>query len=108
MKNNIMLGTIIITVLMLMIPSIQAIEYLRNIGIEVSIVAELKRTLGPISKDVVMEFLRYQNIMQYFDELITPQGKINIRSGTVDPKYIGKSKDKEDYYNYCNTNYDFQ
>ena len=70
----------------------------RDIGIEVSIVAELKRTLGPISKDVVMEFLKYQNIMEYFDELITPQGKVNIRNDTVDPKYIGKSKEEGTLY----------
>ncbi len=78
--------------------SVQAIKHIRDIGIEVSIVAELKRTLGPISKDVVMEFLKYQNITGYFDELITPQGKVNIRDDTIDSKYVGKSKEEGTLY----------
>ena len=55
--------------------AVEAIKYLREQGIEVSIVAELKRTLGPIGTDMVSAFLIRQGVVQYFDELITPQGK---------------------------------
>lgn len=78
--------------------AIDAIQYLRDQGIEVSIVAELKRTLGPIGTDMVSSFLKAQNVMHYFDELITPQGKINLRNGATDLAYKGKSKEVGDLY----------
>jgi FMN phosphatase YigB (HAD superfamily) len=78
--------------------AVAAIKDFREQGIEISVVAELKRTLGPISKDVVMEFLRYQNIIHYFDELITPQGKVNLRNNEVDLTYVGKSKEEGNIY----------
>ena len=75
-----------------------AIKYLRNQGIEVSIVAELKRTLGPIGTDQVSGFLTNQKILQYFDELITPQGKVNLRNGSVDLTYKSSSKEEGNLY----------
>ena len=78
--------------------AIDAIKYLRDQGIEVSIVAELKRTLGPIDTNMVSRFLVSQNVIEYFDELITPQGKINLRDGSVDLSYKGSSKEEGDLY----------
>lgn len=78
--------------------AIDAIEYLRGQGIEVSIVAELKRTLGPIGTDMVSSFLKVQNILHYFEELVSPQGKINLRTGDIDLSYKGKSKEEGDIY----------
>lgn len=78
--------------------AIDAIQYLRDQGLEVSIVAELKRTLGPIGTDMVSSFLKVQHILGYFDELISPQGKINLRTGAIDPAYKGKSKEVGDIY----------
>jgi len=78
--------------------AVDAIQYLRDQGIEVSIVAELKRTLGPIGTDMVSAFLKVQNILNYFDELISPQGKINLRTGEIDLSYKGKSKEEGDIY----------
>ena len=78
--------------------AIDAIKYLRDQGIEVSIVAELKRTLGPIDTNMVSRFLVNQSVIEYFDELITPQGKINLRDGSVDLSYKGSSKEEGDLY----------
>jgi FMN phosphatase YigB (HAD superfamily) len=78
--------------------AIDAIQYLRDQGIEVSIVAELRRTLGPIGTDMVSGFLKVQNVLNYFDELVSPQGKINLRTGEIDLAYKGKSKEVGDIY----------
>lgn len=78
--------------------AIDAVKYLRDQGIEVSIIAELKRTLGPIGTDMVSKFLVNQNVIEYFDELITPQGKVNLRDGSVDLSYKGFSKEEGNLY----------
>lgn len=78
--------------------AIEAIKYLREQGITVSIVAELKRTLGPIGTDMVSRFLVKQGVIEYFDELITPQGKIDLRTGETDLSYKGSSKEVGDLY----------
>jgi FMN phosphatase YigB (HAD superfamily) len=78
--------------------AIEAIKWIRDQGIEVSIVAELKRTLGPIGTDMVSAFLIRQGVIQYFDELISPQGKIDLRTGEADLRYKGSSKEVGDLY----------
>jgi len=78
--------------------AIEAIKYLREQGITVSIVAELKRTLGPIGTDMVSRFLVKQGVIEYFDELISPQGKIDLRTGETDLSYKGSSKEVGDLY----------
>ncbi len=78
--------------------ALDAIKFLRDQGIEVSIVAELKRTLGPIGTDMVSRFLLKQGVIEYFDELITPQGKIDLRTGDTDLNYKGLSKEEGNIY----------
>jgi len=78
--------------------AIDAIGYLRDQGIKISIVAELKRTFGPIGTDQVSLFLENQNVIDYFDDLITPQGRVNLRDGSLDTKYKGSSKETGDLY----------
>ncbi|MBW2609094.1 MAG: HAD family hydrolase [Deltaproteobacteria bacterium] len=78
--------------------AIDTLKYLKNKGIEISVVAELKRTFGPIGTDQVSRFLKTQNIDHFFHEMITPQGKVNIRDGSLDKKYMGFSKEKGDLY----------
>ena len=73
--------------------ALDAIQYLREQGIEVSVVAELKRTLGPIGTDQVSLFLKNQKVIHLFNELITPQGRVNLRDGSVDNRYKGLSKE---------------
>lgn len=78
--------------------AVDALEYLKGEGIEISVVSEMKRTLGAIGTDMVSSFLTNHNIVDYFHELICPQGKINFRDGTVDLKYKGTSKEEGDLY----------
>jgi FMN phosphatase YigB (HAD superfamily) len=78
--------------------ALDAIRYLRDQGIEVSVVAELRRTFGPIGTDQVSRFLQAQNVIEYFDELISPQGKVNLRDNTVDSRYKGFSKEEGTLY----------
>jgi len=74
------------------------LAYLRDQGIHMAVVAELKKTLGPVFSDIVTRFLQTKNLMQYFEELITPQGRINLRDGSVDLRYKGKTKEEGALY----------
>lgn len=78
--------------------ALDTLRHFRDQGIEVSIVAELKRTLGPIENDLVLAFLRHHDAETLFTELITPRGKVNIKSGAFDDRYLGKSKEVGDLY----------
>jgi FMN phosphatase YigB (HAD superfamily) len=78
--------------------AVDALKYLRNQGIEVSVVAELRRTFGKIGTDQVSRFLKTQQVIEYFNELISPQGKVNLRDGSLDVKYKGFSKEKGNLY----------
>jgi FMN phosphatase YigB (HAD superfamily) len=76
----------------------EALIYLRDQSVKIAIVAELKKTLGPVGSDIVTRFLQTKNLLQYFDELITPQGKVNLRDGLADMRYKGKSKEEGTLY----------
>lgn len=78
--------------------ALDAIKYMKDQGIEVSVVAELRRTFGPIGTDQVSRFLKAQNVMDYFEELISPQGRVNLRDNTVDTRYKGTSKEVGNLY----------
>ena len=55
-------------------------------------VSELKKTLSSTGTDVVSRFLRRHNLTGYLGDAICPQGRFNVISGSVDPKYKGKTK----------------
>jgi FMN phosphatase YigB (HAD superfamily) len=76
----------------------EVLVYLREQRILTSVVAELKKTLGPVGTDMVTRFLINKNLLQYFDELITPQGKVNLRDGSADTRYKGKTKEEGSLY----------
>ncbi len=76
----------------------EALQYLRDKGIERAVVAELKKTLGPIGTDIVTRFLKSKGLLHYFDELISPQGSVNLRDGSVDLRYKGKTKEEGSLY----------
>jgi FMN phosphatase YigB (HAD superfamily) len=75
----------------------EALQYLQEQTIERAVVAELKKTLGPIGTDIVTRFLKSKGLLHYFDELISPQGSITLRDGSVDLKYKGKTKEESLY-----------
>jgi FMN phosphatase YigB (HAD superfamily) len=76
----------------------EALHYLKDQGIQISVVAELKKTLGPMGTDIVTRFLQTKGLTHYFDELVTPQGKIDLRDGTIDLSYKGKTKEEGTLY----------
>lgn len=76
----------------------QTLVYLKEEGIILCVVAELKKTLGPMGSDIVTRFLQRQNLTQYFRELITPQGKVNLKDGSVDMSYKGLTKEEGTLY----------
>ncbi len=76
----------------------EALKYLRQEGIRLSVVAELKKTLGPMGTDIVTRFLQNKNLIGYFEEMVTPQGRIDLMDGSIDLKYKGKTKEEGSLY----------
>ncbi len=76
----------------------EALQYLRDQGVDRAVVAELKKTLGPIGTDIVTRFLKDRGLLQYFSELVSPQGSVNLRNGSVDLRYKGKTKEEGTLY----------
>jgi FMN phosphatase YigB (HAD superfamily) len=75
-----------------------ALEYLQQQGIELQVVSEMKKTLGPVGTDVVSRFLKNRGLVTYFRELVTPQGKIDLVDETVDRRYLGFTKESGTIY----------
>ena len=71
---------------------VDALEYLKSQGIELQVISEMKKTLGPVGTDLVSKFLKGKGLVKYFKELITPQGKIDLQHDTLDPLYKGRTK----------------
>ena len=77
---------------------VEALEYLRGEGIELQVVSEMKKTLGPVGTDIVSRFLKTRGLVKYFRELVTPQGKIDLVDESVDTRYLGRSKETGTLY----------
>jgi len=75
-----------------------ALAYLCDQGIKLSVVSELKKTLGPMGTDVVSRFLERHNLTGYVRDVICPQGRFDVISGSVDLKYKGKTKEEGTIY----------
>ncbi len=75
-----------------------ALEYLQQQGIELQVVSEMKKTLGPVGTDIVSRFLKNRGLVTYFRELVTPQGKIDLVDETIDQRYLGHTKEEGTIY----------
>jgi FMN phosphatase YigB (HAD superfamily) len=75
-----------------------ALAYLQGEGIELHVVSEMKKSLDPLGKDVISRFLRRQGLDKYFTGLITPVGKIDLITNTVDSRYVGSTKEEGTIY----------
>ncbi len=71
---------------------LESLIYLKNEGIHLYVVAELKKTLGPMGSDIITRFLQTKRLMEYFEVLVTPQGKIDLKNGDIDTRYQGRTK----------------
>lgn len=76
----------------------EALQYLKEMGIHLAVVAELKTTLGRMGTDIVSRFLINKGLTQYFEEVVTPQGRIDLSDSSIDLKYKGKSKEDGTLY----------
>lgn len=76
----------------------ETLTYLQNEHININIVSELKKTLGPVTTNTVTMFLKKNNLTHFFNELITPQGKINLKDYSVDDRYKGLTKESGKIY----------
>ena len=76
----------------------EALRYLTAECIHLSVVAELKKTLGAMGTDIVTRFLQTKGLTRYFEEVVTPQGKIDLKDGSVDLSYKGKTKEQGTLY----------
>jgi FMN phosphatase YigB (HAD superfamily) len=70
----------------------ETLAYLQNRGIELQVVSEMKKTLGPVGTDAVCRFLKTRGLVRYFKQLVTPQGKIDLEKDTLDLRYKGSTK----------------
>jgi len=77
---------------------VDALSYLQSQGIELQVVAEMKKTLGPVGTDIVSSYLKRRGLVKYFKEILCPQGKINLENLSVDPKYKGHTKEAGTLY----------
>jgi beta-phosphoglucomutase-like phosphatase (HAD superfamily) len=76
----------------------EVLQYLKDQGIHLSVVAELKKTLGAMGTDIVTRFLQNKKLTQYFDDVVTPQGRINLKDGSINSAYKGKTKEEGTLY----------
>jgi FMN phosphatase YigB (HAD superfamily) len=77
---------------------VDALRYLQGQGIELQVVSEMKKTLGPVGTDIVSRFLKHRGLQEFFRELVTPQGKIDLIEETVDDRYVGYTKEAGTLY----------
>ena len=77
---------------------LDALDYLQDQGIELQVVSEMKKTLGPVGTDIVSRFLKRRGLVKYFKELVTPQGKIMLEDDSIDLKYKGFTKKEGTLY----------
>ncbi|KMY68426.1 hypothetical protein AAU61_01715 [Desulfocarbo indianensis] len=75
-----------------------ALQYLQAQGIELMVVSEMKKTLGPVGTDIVSRFLKNRGLVKYFKKLVTPQGKIDLLDDSIDLKYKGFTKKEGTLY----------
>jgi hypothetical protein len=54
----------------------EALHHPADQGIDVSVVSEPKKTLGPMGTDVVSRFLQKKGSTKYFSSIVSPQGKV--------------------------------
>jgi phosphoglycolate phosphatase-like HAD superfamily hydrolase len=76
----------------------EALAYLRGQGIELSVVTAAKTSPGPIDDSCEFRFLARHGVLQYFDSVISPRGKVRIADRSVDSRYQGTAKEDGTIY----------
>jgi len=76
----------------------ETLRFLADEGIPISVVAELKKTLGPMGTDIVSRFLERHGLRGYFKDIVCPQGRLSLDSGLLDLRYKGMTKEEGTIY----------
>jgi hypothetical protein len=77
----------------------ETLSRLRNEGIVLDVVSEVKRVVGPVSGNVVSRFLAAHDLNRFFRHLITPVGKIELATNRVlDERCLGMTKGEGTIY----------
>jgi len=76
----------------------QALRDLHDQGIELSVVTAARTSPGPMDDSCEFRFLQNHDVLQYFDSLVSPRGKLRIADRSVDPRYEGTSKEEGTTY----------
>ena len=74
------------------------LQYLQSLGIELQVVAEMKKTLGPVGTDIVSRFIIRRGLTKYFKDMVTPHGKVNLEDESIDLRYKGFTKKEGTLY----------
>lgn len=76
----------------------EALVHLKIEGIETAVVTEMKSSRNPLGNDRISRFLQKRNLDKYFKDIITPLGKVNIETNSVDKRYKGTTKAQGNIY----------
>jgi FMN phosphatase YigB (HAD superfamily) len=76
----------------------EALAYLRDQGIALSIVTAARTSPGPLEDSCEFRFLEKYGLLQYFDALVTPRGRMRIADRSLDRRYEGTAKEDGTIY----------
>lgn len=76
----------------------EVLVHLKNEGIETAVVTEMKNSLNPLGRDRISRFLMKRHLDKYFNDLITPVGKVTLATNEIDLRYKGTTKAQGDIY----------
>lgn len=78
----------------------ETLAWLREQGISLDLVAEMKKTLGAVKATFAIRFLQSRELLQYFDYLYSPQGKFGLKDDSADSTCKDKDKESGTLYDY--------
>jgi FMN phosphatase YigB (HAD superfamily) len=76
----------------------EALAYLREQGIELSVVTAARTGGSRMEEAAEYRFLVKHGVLKYFTSIISPRGKLQLADGAVDRRYEGTSKEEGSIY----------
>ena len=76
----------------------EALAFLRDQGIELSVVTAARTGGSRIEESSEYRFLVKHDVLRYFSSVISPRGKLRVADGTVDRRYEGATKEAGTIY----------
>jgi FMN phosphatase YigB (HAD superfamily) len=76
----------------------EALAFLRDEGIELSVVTAARTGGKWIEESSEYRFLVKHDVLQYFSSVVSPRGKYRVADGAVDRRYEGTSKEEGTIY----------